>query len=141
MAAGSWTQVRKVDFGTTGAATFMLRAKGKGSMEIRLDSKTAKPAATLDFSSSAFDDFKVELDASKFKNVHTVYFVFTDATNAYFDAWQFAEVQPDAIEAIHRPTSNDQQAAYDLSGRRLKNTNGRRGLMIVDGKVVQLPSR
>ena len=143
MATGSWTQVRKVDFGTTGAATFMLRAKGKGMMEIRLDSKTAKAAAVLEFSSSAFDDFTVELDASKFKNVHTVYFVFTETANAYFDAWQFTEVLPDGIDDVQRSTLNVQRStgAYDLSGRRLKNTNGRRGLMIVDGKVVQLPSR
>ena len=83
------------------------------------------------------------MDASKFKNVHTVYFVFTETTNAYFDAWQFTEVLPDGIDDVQRSTLNVQRStgAYDLSGRRLKNTNGRRGLMIVDGKVVQLPSR
>ena len=137
MAEGSWTQLRKVDFGTIGAASFMIRAKGTGTVEIRLNSKTAKPAATIEFSSTAFEDHVIDLNPTQFRNVKTVYFVFTTATNVQFDAWQFTEVDPDDISLIVAPSSSADTKIYDLSGRRVSTSHPLpQGINIIDGKKV-----
>ena len=123
MEAGSWTQLRKVDFGSVGAASFMLRAKGTGTLEIRLTTKTTKPAVTMDFSSTGFEDHVIALDPAQFRNVKTIYLVFTEATNVQFDAWQFTEVDPDAISPVTAPSSTSDTKVYDLSGRRVSQSN------------------
>lgn len=138
MPAGSWTSVRKVDFGT-GAKSFMLRAKGTGKMEIRLGTITSAAAATVELSSTTFSDYKVELDQTMFIGTKNVFFVFTESTNnnVQFDAWQFYE---DDISGIHEV--QDAQSApinngvYNLSGHRLQKTNARRGIVIENGKKV-----
>ena len=128
MAAGAWTQVRKVDFGTNGADSLMIRAKGTGKLEIRLDSKTKTAAATLELSSKTFNDYVIAVDHTVFKGVKNVFFVFTESTNAQFDAWQFTANAPTGISTV----SNDKSAPqiYDLSGRRLSNGSKHRGLVI-----------
>ena len=85
MAAGAWTQVRKVDFGNNGAHSFTMRARGTGKMEIRLSSKTAKPSATFEFSSTAFQDFIFNVDPAVFKGVKNVFFVFTESNKVQFE--------------------------------------------------------
>lgn len=131
MAAGAWTMVRKVDFGTNGASQFTLRARGTGKMEIRIDSKSKAAAATVEFSSTTFQDFTVDLDPALFKKVHHLYFVFTESTNAQFDSWQFAEYDPTGVFEIE--TTEDIQSEkqfFDLSGRRLQKDSKHRGLVI-----------
>ena len=131
MAAGAWTMVRKVDFGTNGASQFTLRAKGTGKMEIRIDGKTKAAAATVEFSSTTFQDFSIDLDPALFKKVHHLYFVFTESTNAQFDSWQFAEYDPTGvfeIETTAHPQAEKQ--FFDLSGRRLPKDSKHRGLVI-----------
>jgi arabinoxylan arabinofuranohydrolase len=137
MKAGAWTQLRKVDF-ATGAYSFMLRAKGSGTVEIRLNTKTAKPAATLNFSSSSYADHTVELDPEVFKGVKNyVYIVFTAADNAYFDAWQFFDSQTDAIQVPHAAAeASDGGPLFDLNGRRLSKQANSRGIYIRNGKKV-----
>ena len=117
MAAGSWISVRKVDFGTTGANTFTFRAKGSGTVQIRLGSMTAVPAATLEFSSNDMTEHTFELDTEKFKNVKSMFLVFTEATDVQFDAWCFTEQPIDGIEKVNGKSSNSQW--FDLSGQRL----------------------
>ena len=130
MAAGAWTQLRKVDFGEQGASTFMLRAKGTGTLEIRMNNRTNnEPAATLEFSSDGFEDHTIELDPTVFQNVKTLYFVFTAATNVYFDAWQFTEAQTDAVDPVIDTTSLESKT-FDLSGRPLNNSLSQKGIVI-----------
>ena len=115
----------------------MIRAKGTGTVEIRLNSKTAKPAATIEFSSTAFENHVIDLNPTQFRNVKTVYFVFTAATNVQFDAWQFTEVDPDAISPIVAPSSSADTKIYDLSGRRVSTSHPLpQGINIIDGKKV-----
>ena len=131
MAPGAWTMVRKVDFGTNGARQFTLRAKGTGKLEIRVDGKSKAAAATVEFSSTTFQDFTVDLDPALFKKVHHLYFVFTESTNAQFDSWQFAEYDPTGVFEIE--TTEDIQSEkqfFDLSGRRLPKDSKHRGLVI-----------
>ena len=135
MEAGAWTQLRKVDFSSPGATSFMLRAKGTGTLELRLNSKTAKASATLDFSSTTFEDHVIDVDPAVFRGVKTVYFVFTSATNVQFDAWQFTKQDPDAV-ALPTSTAPSTVATYDLSGRRLTTPHPRQGIVIeqyIDG--------
>jgi len=129
MKAGSWINQRSVDFGTTGGAKFTLRAKGIGTMQIRLGSRTAQAAATIEFSSTEMEEHTVELDASKFVGVKNVYFVVTAADNVYVDAWQFIEADPSGIEEIVNSKKVKQQR-YDLLGRQLSDANNHRGIVI-----------
>ena len=136
MAAGAWTQLRKVDFGSEGATALMLRAKGTGTIEIRLGNKTAQPAATIDFESSAYKDFTVELDPATFTGVKTMYIVCTSATNVYLDAWQFMHDVPDAISTVRVSPQPAEAATYDLTGQRANTRTARRGVYIQNGKKV-----
>ena len=130
MNAGSWTQLRKVDFGTMGAVGFMLRAKGTGTLEIRLNNKTASPAATVEFSSAGYSNYNIEVDAEKFKNVKTVYFVVTEGTNAYLDAWQFTEMQPDAVTAPADSHTRVSDGKYRLDGTVVKGQPSRKSIIV-----------
>ena len=138
MKEGSWINQKRVDFGSTGADRFTLRAKGTGTLEIRLGAKSLKTVATVNFSSTAMEEQTIEIDASQFKGIKSVYFVATAANNFYVDAWQFTEQGATGIqEAIansKKPTANSQ--TYDLSGRRLSNGQQHRGIVIKNGKKV-----
>ena len=129
MDAGDWTLVKKVDFGTTGASKFMLRAKGTGTLEIRAGRKGAKPSVTVDFSSTDMEDHIVELDPTKFQGTKTLYFLITSATDAYLDAWQFTEMGTDGIQTMENSKPVKRQS-YDLSGRRLSNSKQAHGVII-----------
>jgi len=129
MKTGSWISQRHVDFGTTGAAKFMLRAKGTGTMEIRLGRIGGKAVATVDFSSTDMEEKTIELDVSKFQGVKNLFFVVTSADNFYVDAWQFTEAQSEGIRDVEgsRPVSRQ---VYDQSGRSLSGSHQHRGVVI-----------
>ena len=134
MKAGAWTMVRKADFGTSGAASLRVRCKGTGTLEVRLGSKSAKAAATLDFSSSAFADHFVDVDAATFSGAKNVYFVVTGGTNVLLDAWQFYSQQSSAVSAKGAAPLTP-GACYTVSGRKASGTT--RGIVIeqyTDGK-------
>ena len=129
MKAGSWINQRSADFGTTGAAKFTLCAKGTGTMQIRLGSRTAQAAATIEFSSTDMEEHTVELDASKFVGVKNLYFVVTAADNVFVDSWQFTAYDPTGIEEVVNSKKVKEQR-YDLSGRQLSAANSHRGIII-----------
>ena len=135
MKTGAWTQLRKVDFGNKGAASVKLRTKGTGTIEIRLGTRTAKPAATVSLASTVYTTTSVEIDPAVFSGVKNVYFVCTEGTNLYFDWWQFSDALPDAIAAPRASTAAD--GTYRLDGTAVKGSSRQRGLIIerVGGKV------
>lgn len=136
MNKGAWTMVRNVDFGSEGANSFTLRTKGTGKLEIRLDNPNAKPAATVEFSSSVFLNHTVSVDPTLFKGVKKIFFMFMEATNVYFDSWQFSLEQPSGIQPFVS-TEKTPSAVYDLSGRKhLSNQGLKSGVYIRDGKKV-----
>ena len=129
MASGSWTSVRNVDFGETGARSFILRAKGTGTFEIRTASK-GQPIATMEFSSTTMEDHVMEIDPTVFKGTKTFLFlVFTQATNVQFDAWQFSDAEASAITAVSDDTALP-VALYDLNGRRISNNQNNASIVI-----------
>ena len=135
MPVGSWTSVRKVGFGTNGASAFTLRAKGTGKLEIRLASRTAPASAIVEFSSTSFTDVSIDIDSTKFTGTKNVFFVFSEANNVQFDAWQFTENLPEGIEDIMvNGPSSLVNGIYDLNGRRQQRLQ--RGINIIDGKKV-----
>ena len=137
MKAGSWTSVRKVDFGLNGAKSFTLRAKGTGKMEIRL-TRTGKALATVEFSSTTFEDHVIEVDSTTFKGVKgNVFFVFTESTNAQFDAWQFSEELPTGIQSATNGQAVTKKGTYDLNGRRIDASRNVHGIVIENGKKVK----
>ena len=136
MNKGAWTMVRNVDFGSEGANSFTLRTKGTGKLEIRLDNPNAKAAATVEFSSSVFLNHTVSVDPTLFKGVKKIFFMFMEATNVYFDSWQFSLEQPSGIQPFVS-TEKTPSPVYDLSGRKhLSNQGLKSGVYIRNGKKV-----
>ena len=129
MAEGSWIQLRKVDFGTNGASAFTLRAKGEGTIEVRIGRRGAKASATVDISSSDMSDYTIDVDASKFNGQKNIFLFIASGTDIYLDAWQFTESQPDAIKTATSSKPVKHQS-YDLQGRRLSDTSQHRGIVI-----------
>jgi arabinoxylan arabinofuranohydrolase len=128
-AEGSWIQLRKVDFGTNGASAFTLRAKGEGTIEVRIGRRGAKASATVDISSSDMSDYTIDVDASKFNGQKNIFLFIASGTDIYLDAWQFTESQPDAIKTATSSKLVKHQS-YDLQGRRLSDTSQHRGIVI-----------
>lgn len=118
MGAGSWILLRKVDFGD-GATSFSFRAKGTGTIELRLGTTTAKAAASMDFSSSAFTDHTIEVNPETFRGVKTLCIVFTASDGVQFDTWQFSNV-PTSISSL-RP---DAPFGSPLNGEMVKWSDG-----------------
>ena len=129
MQAGAWILLRQVDFGTNGASKIMVRAKGEGTIEVRIGRKGASPIATLDISSSEMSDFTVDVDANKLHGQKNVYIAVTSGSDVYLDAWQATEALPDAIDAISG-SKIVKSESYDLSGRRLPDAHQHRGIVI-----------
>ena len=129
MAEGAWIQVRRVNFGSAGAAKFTVRAKGEGTLELRLSRKVAKPVATIEISSDEMTDFTVDVDPAKIKDQKTVYLVLSSGKGIYFDAWQATEAQTEGIGSVESHNAINRQR-YDLSGRRLSDTEQHRGIVI-----------
>ena len=130
MAAGSWTAVRNVDFGQTGAKSLVVRAKGTGTVEIRTG-RNSQPLARMEFSSTEMKDHVVSIDPSVFKDTKTfVFIVFTQAENVQFDSWQFSESDASGIATISgRSQTSLPSVQYDLNGHRLSDAN-HHGLVI-----------
>ena len=129
MKAGAWTLVRNLDFGEEGAKSFMLRVKGKGKLEIRF-TKTKAAVATVEFSSSSWEDYVIDVDPEVFKGIlKNVFFIFTESDKAQFDAWQFSKESSSGIASIHDADSQP-TARYDLSGHRLTEGTSHHGIVI-----------
>jgi arabinoxylan arabinofuranohydrolase len=136
MNAGAWTMVRNVDFGTEGANSFILRAKGTGKLEIRLENVSAKPSVSVELSSTDFMDYTISVESSLFKGVKKVFFLFTEANNVYFDAWQFSKEDAAGIQALVS-TDETTRSVYDLSGKKYNSNQGMKsGVYIRNGKKV-----
>lgn len=82
MEAGAWQSIKNVD---VQSGTLHIKANGKGTINICLDSPKAKPVATvtLDSACTTFDMLSGECGKSveikvKKPGVHTVYFVFSE---------------------------------------------------------------
>ena len=106
-----------------------LRAKGTGTLEIRLGRLGARSAGTIEFSSTEMEEQTIEVDASRCQGVKNVFFVVTSADNFYVDAWQFADAQHDAINEVEGSKAINRQS-YDLSGRKLSESDNHRGIII-----------
>ena len=128
--------VRNVDFGSEGANSFILRTKGTGKLEIRLDTPNAKPAATVEFSSNVFLNNTISVDPALFKGVKKIFFIFMESDNACFDSWQFSLEQPSGIKPFVS-AEQTHSTVYDLSGKKhLSNQRLKSGVYIRNGKKV-----
>lgn len=129
MKPGSWTYIRRVDFGSNGASKFMVRAKGEGTVEIRIGRIGGKAAATINVSSSDMNDYIVDIDPTKFDGQKNIYISVPNGNNVYLDAWQATEAQPEGIQGINSNQTLKTQR-YDLSGRRLSDSHQHHGVVI-----------
>ena len=94
ISTGDWTQIKNVDF-ADGANAFAATVRGKGMIEIRIDSENGKTIGNVQFSTSGeWKSVMCELDKSV-SGVHDLYFVF-GGENFVFDSWQFANIDFEA---------------------------------------------
>jgi arabinoxylan arabinofuranohydrolase len=107
----------------------MLRAKGEGTVEIRLGRKGATPAITVNVSSSDMSDYTVDVDPSRINGQKSFYIVVSSGTDVYLDAWQFTEVGAAGIHEIEGNNAT-KTALYDLSGRRISDAHQHSGVII-----------
>lgn len=128
LATGAWTQIRRANFGTRGASAVTIRAKGTGSIEVRLNSRTAQPIATVEIASTTFDDYTVDIDPALCKGAKNIFFVCTTADNLQADSWQFTEV-PEAIAPVTTQSASE-NAYFDQNGRRLTDRQAHQGIII-----------
>ena len=128
MKAGAWTQLRKVDFGTQGAVSLTIHAKGTGTIEVRLGNKSAKPSATIQLASSGYAEYTVEVDPTVFTGNKSLFFVCTEGTNVFFDNWQFSNTS-DAV-VLPTATTSLPDRTYRPDGTQVTGNAPRRGLVI-----------
>ena len=128
MGVGAWTELRHVDFGSNGASQLMLRAKGEGTVEIRVGRKSGKATATFQVASDDFQDYLVDVDPAKLNGQKTVFIVVSAGTEVFADAWQATEAQTVGIDnvATDEPVTTER---YDLSGRHVDGDR-HRGIVI-----------
>lgn len=134
MKAGSWINVRGVNYGTTGASQFTLRAKGTGKMELRNGTSDRTIVATIEFSSTSTDveEQTFDIPEGKLKGEKSnLYLAVTEATDFYVDAWKFTDGAASGIQEVAnglQPTVDSQR--YDISGRKLSDAQQHRGITI-----------
>ena len=129
MEPNSWIAVRKVDFGSVGAKAFSLRAKGTGKLDLRTSSSPRATLATIEFSSTDFEDHALILPEGKFKGVkNNLLLVLTEGEDVYVDAWKFTK-EGSGIDEMESSDPVKTQC-YDLSGRKLSDTSNHRGIVI-----------
>ena len=141
MTEGSWIFLRRVDFGATGASRLLLRARGEGTVEIRIARKGAKAEATFSIASDTMSDYTVEVDPARFQGVKNIYIVASAGTELYLDAWQAESAgQTDNLHILRLDDSRVGQSddsLYDLQGRRLGAAPAvGKGIYIVNGRKV-----
>lgn len=130
---GSWTMVRDVDFGEEGAKAFILKTKGAGKLEIRLNRVNTAAAATITFDSEDFAEHHIAVDQTLFNGVQKVFFVFIESYKAQFDTWKFSQDEADGIKyAKAVPQRKNSTGTYNLSGQRIQQYG--RGVYIQRGK-------
>ena len=84
---GAWIMVKGVKFEDT--SKFLASVKGKGRIEIRLDSKTGDVAAAIEFDSDELVNVCSE-NVNVGAGLHDLYIVFSDE-NIVLDAWEFVK--------------------------------------------------
>lgn len=138
-----WWMVRGVNFAADGnpARSLVLKVKGTGTLEVRLNALDADPIATADFSSTDEQTIAVPLttEVSEFQTY--LYFVFTSNTDAEVTSWQFSNLTADAtaIESLSADTGAQVITDYySTTGIRLSQPQ--RGINLIrmaDGTVTK----
>ncbi len=93
---GDWIALRGVDF-ADGVNSFAATVRGKGTIEVRLDSPDGKAVGQIQFSTNGeFSAISCEL-TKNVSGIHDLYFVLGGGSFV-FDNWQFANIQEEAAE-------------------------------------------
>ena len=89
--AGSWTSIKNVDFGNnTQALTLLAQLRGKGRVEVRLDSPTGDLLTFAEIDSKdKFTDLYND-DVAQISGVHDLFFVYS-AKDMTLRNWQFTK--------------------------------------------------
>lgn len=134
MQESSWLMLRRVDFGTEGASQFVLRAKGEGTVEVRLDRKGGKAVATVNIASDEMSDYAIDMDASQVNGTRNVYIIVTSGTEVYLDAWQAKGSQTDGIQQVEsHAAATTSDGYYNISGQHIDPSAHNSGIIIHNG--------
>ncbi|MCQ2375326.1 MAG: glycoside hydrolase family 43 protein [Salinivirgaceae bacterium] len=89
---GGWTAVKQV-VANNDVKSFSAKLKGTGVLEVRVDGLDAEAIAKIEFSSTEFANYSVNLTKS-LNGVHNIFFVFTRSDNekVEFEEWQFNSI-------------------------------------------------
>ena len=112
-----WWMVRGVDFGAEGnpAKTLVLKVKGTGTVEARLNDLDAESIAKVEFSSEEEQEIAVPLNSEINLFQQYLYFVFTANTDAEVVSWRFSSLPPEeavGVETIHTDAVASGKAQY-----------------------------
>ena len=141
ISSGDYIKVRNVDFGSNGAKSLTLNARvaAKGNIVVRRDKQNGTIMARIPVTPTdgEWTDLTADFNV-KLTGVHDLFFTFSGSGTSIldFDWWQFQEKgTDDGIDGIKAGRKGTSQA-YDLAGRRLKDTKHTRPnqIVIVDGK-------
>ena len=118
-----WWMVRGVNFAADGtpARTVVLKVKGSGTVEVRLNELDAESIAKLDFTGEADQEqtIAVELTQEQTEFQNYLYFVFTKNNGADVTAWRFSSLPPeDAVkedETTAMPGDVNEDGSVDIS--------------------------
>lgn len=89
MAEGASIYLKNCDFGY-GAAEFCASVKGKGRIEVRLDSLNAEPSGYIEFDSDDFDWIRSGSFSQFDGRLHSIYLVFS-GDGIELEAWRFTK--------------------------------------------------
>lgn len=134
MQVGSWFQLRRVEFGSEGASKLMLRAKGEGTVEVRIGMKGMDAAATFNVLSDEMSDYTVDVDASECNGTQAIYIVVASGSEVYLDAWQAIGAQTDGIRQVETtPSAKASDGYFNISGQHIDPSAHNSGIIIHNG--------
>ena len=139
ISANDYIRVRNVDFGESGAQSFVARIASEhgGTLIVRTDTPSGRIHARLSVPSTDGEWVDLPIDLiSSIKGVHDIYFMFrgTGSDQLFnFDSWQFSE-QPTGVAPVPVASLPSSQT-YELSGRAVSpKTSHHRSIIISNGK-------
>jgi len=133
-----WWMVRGVDFNaqTVAPEYLLLRVKGSGTIDVRLQARTSQPVAEATFAGGDDEEqlLRVPLKEQPAGIVAYLYFMFAPSGSGQVLSWQFcSKEQAEAIGDITAEPKTG-QSVFDLSGRRLSDVPKGKGIYVVDGR-------
>lgn len=137
IAVGNWWMVRGVNFDANAeetAKSLILKVKGTGTLDVRVNSMSKDPLASAEFSGTEEQTVVVPLNSEQGGYVEFLYFVKGGKRDAEVLSWQFSNLTAEeatAIDALAPSRITDNEATwYTVSGTKLASKPTAKGIYI-----------